>query len=271
MTQDDCPAGLALSRSVGWPHRLEDWQFALSVGAGLVAIADGRMVGAAMWWIYEGQARLGMVIVDPTIQRAGIGRALMQGALDRIGAPSVALNATEAGETLYRQLGFASVGAIVQHQGLSSSTPPAALRAGERIRPLGRDDGARLVEIDALATGARRAAVISALIAHGDAVLLDDGGETIGFAFCRRSGRGHVVGPVVARDAEAAKALIAHWIGLNAGMFVRVDVTAQSELSDWLGDLGLARVSSVLTMVKGEPLATPAGFHLFAVANQALG
>lgn len=271
MVAADCPAALELSRSVGWPHRLDDWQFALSLGAGLVATVAGRMVGTSMWWTYEGQSRLGMVIVDPATRRAGIGRMLIQGALGAIRTPTIVLNATQAGETLYRRLGFRSVGTIVQHQGAASSVPPVPLRHGERIRPMGRNDAARIVALDAVVSGARRERVIAELIAQGDAIVLDDDGEAVGFAVYRRFGRGHVIGPVVARDTAAAKAMVAHWIGSSAGLFVRVDVTGESGLSDWLDGLGLARVSPVMTMVRGNPLPEKAGYHGFAIANQALG
>jgi GNAT superfamily N-acetyltransferase len=272
MAARDLPAAQALSREVNWPHRLEDWQFVHSVGQGLVAYSGDQLVGTAMWWTYESRiVRLGMVIVDPTIQRSGIGRALMLGILDRITEPTVLLNATKQGETLYRQLGFQGIGSIVQHQGASFSAPLVPLRAGERIRPLGRNDAARLVELDAVASGSRREGVIAALIENGEAVVLDDAGETVGFAFYRRFGRGHVIGPVVARDTASAKALIAHWIGSNAGMFMRIDVPGESGLSNWLEELGLARVDNVVTMVRGVPPKQAGGFHVFGAVNQALG
>ncbi|HYS87402.1 MAG TPA: GNAT family N-acetyltransferase, partial [Bradyrhizobium sp.] len=125
--------------------------------------------------------------------------------------------------------------------------------------------------LDAAACGAPRESLIAALIESGEAIVLDDAGETVGFAFYRRFGRGHVIGPVVARDTASAKALIAHWIGSNAGMFMRIDVPGQSGLSDWLDELGLARVGNVLTMARGMPLKPAGGFHVFGVVNQALG
>lgn len=272
MSESDLAAAHALSRTVGWPHRLEDWQFALTVGEGLVAYSGDRMVGTAMWWRYEGrQARIGLVIVDPSIQRGGIGRRMMKAVIDRLDEPCIILNATDAGETLYRQLGFSGASTIIQHQGAAFGAPLVALRAGERIRPLGRNDAERLITLDAMALGARREKVIAEMMSQGDAVILDDGGETVGFAFFRRFGRGHVIGPVVARDTAAARALIAHWVGLNAGMFLRVDVPGESGLSDWLDGLGLARVSPVLTMVRGAALPTPGPYRTFGLVSQALG
>jgi len=272
MGESDLSAAHALSCSVGWPHRLEDWQFALAVGEGIVACQGQRLVGTAMWWRYEGrQARIGLVTVDPAIQRAGIGRQMMNAIIERLAEPRIILNATEAGDPLYRRLGFSPVGTIIQHQGASFGAPLVPLRAGERIRPLGRNDTERLIALDASAIGARRDKVIAELTRDGDAVILDDSGDTVGFAFFRRFGRGHVIGPVVARDTAAARALVAHWIGLNAGMFLRVDVPGESGLSDWLDDLGLARVSPVLTMVRGAPLDPPGPFRTFGLVSQALG
>ena len=195
----------------------------------------------------------------------------MAAVLERITTPAVILNATDAGEPLYRNLGFLRTAAIVQHQGISGSVPLVSLSAGKRIRPLGRNDTANLVALDAAASGVGRPGVIEALMAHAEAVVLDDAGESAGFAFCRRFGRGLVIGPVVARDTAAAKALVAHWIGSHAGMFVRVDVATDSGLSPWLDELGLAHFNPDNTMCRGAP-PTPTGpYRTFALANPALG
>jgi GNAT superfamily N-acetyltransferase len=272
MTEDDLAAAQGLSREVKWPHRVEDWRFVLKVGQGLVAHAGDRLLGTAMWWSYgKTVARIGMIIVDPSLHRSGIGGALMDAVLGGIDAPTLFLNATTAGEPLYRRLGFSGIGSIVQHQGASFDAPIVPMREGERIRPLGRGDAERLVELDALAGGVRRDAVLAALTGEAEAVVLDHDGTTVGFAFYRRFGRGHVIGPVIARDTAGAKALVAHWIGSNPGMFMRIDVPGESGLSEWLDELGLARVSPALTMRRGPALASDSQFHAFGLVNQALG
>jgi GNAT superfamily N-acetyltransferase len=272
MAEADLPAAFELSRAVGWPHRLEDWQFVFSLGQGLSAYSGDRLVGTAMWWTYAGaQTRIGMVIVDPTIQRSGIGRTLMETITAEMTTPSLVLNATTAGETLYRQMGFQPVGTIVQHQGAAFEVPLVQLGPNRRIRPMGRNDRDRLVDLDARALGFRRDDVVDALIAQGDAVLLDDGNQTTGFAFFRRFGRGFAIGPVVAQDTQSAKALIAHWISSNAGMFLRIDVPGEAGLSNWLIELGLVPASPVISMVRGAPLPGRSDMFAFAIANQALG
>ena len=148
LTPADLAAAASLSRDVGWPHRPEDWQFALSLGRGLAGYVGDRLAAIAMWWPFDRHlTRIGMVMVAPTLQRLGIGRSLMQAVLDQIDTP-MALTATDAGEPLYREFGFMNVGAIRQHQGTAPSVPLAVLRPGDRIRPSGRRDLQTFIELD---------------------------------------------------------------------------------------------------------------------------
>ena len=72
-----------------------------------------------------------------------------------------------------------------------------------------------------------------------------------GFAELRRFGRGWVIGPVVAPDADGAKALILHWLAVKQGSFCRIDIPGESGLGPWLEELGLPCVGTVLTMARG--------------------
>jgi hypothetical protein len=102
-------------------------------------------------------------------------------------------------------------------------------------------------------------------------VVLDHEAGPRGFALLRRFGRGHLIGPVVAPDAESAKVLIAHLVGQNAGRFTRIDIDQASGLSEWLEEIGLPAVDAPTTMQRGQQVVTsPEGPRLFAVATQAL-
>lgn len=110
-----------------------------------------------------------------------------------------------------------------------------------------------------------------ALLDVANGIALDRDGELLGFALFRRFGRGHVIGPVIAPDARRAQALISHWLALNEGMFVRLDLPSDSGLSDWLEGLGLPRVDTVVAMARGAvPVGDPA-LRAFAIVSQALG
>ena len=68
----------ALSLSVGWPHRAEDWQFLGQSGQGFVALDEiGRVLGSAMWFAHGASfATVGMVITSPRLQTLGAGQWL---------------------------------------------------------------------------------------------------------------------------------------------------------------------------------------------------
>lgn len=272
MQAEDLEAAHALSLQVHWPHRLADWQFAFSLGGGIVAERDGEVVGTTLVWPWgPAQGTVGLVIVDPRCQGRRIGYRLMQAALAQLGERSVLLHATAEGRGLYERLGFVRSGEVRQHQGTALSAPLVALDEGWRLRPSDHNDVAALCELDALARGMPREGLITGLLAQSDTVVLDHEGEARGFAMLRRFGRGLQIGPVVAPDAEGAKALIAHLVGLSAGKFVRIDVDFDGGLTEWLETLGLLRVDAPTEMVRGAPLAVVPGVRKFAIATQALG
>ncbi|HJP69660.1 MAG TPA: GNAT family N-acetyltransferase [Sphingomicrobium sp.] len=272
MQPEDIPAGRELSRQQEWPHRAVDWEFLFRQGSGFVAELDGQIVGTTMIWPYgTDAANLGMVIVSGEVQGQGIGRRLMEAALDALGDRNVRLNSTEEGRPLYTKLGFQPVGRIHQHQGLVDAIPLIALRPNERVRPAGKNDYATIAELDRRAQGVDRSKLIAAILETPRGIIFDSNNSPVGFAVLRRFGRGFSVGPTVAPDALAAKALISHWLGSKAGKFCRIDVPESSGLSPWLEELGLPRVGGVTTMIRGKPFPAAADAKVFSLVNQALG
>lgn len=273
MTADDLPEAHALSAEQRWPHRPVDWEQVFAHSEGLVAERDGKVVATALRWLWgERHATIGLVIVSPACQGRRIGHRLMSALLEGMDDRTVLLQATAEGRGLYERLGFVRVGEIRQHQGMAQPTPLIALPPGWRLRPAGLNEAAALHQLDQDARGMPRAALIDELIAQADAcVVLDHEGTQKGFAILRRFGRGHAIGPVVAPDAEGAKALIAHLAGMNAGRFTRIDIDFDSGLAEWLESIGLLRVDAPTTMVRGAPLQHPEGApRLFAIVTQAL-
>ncbi|HEY0955991.1 MAG TPA: GNAT family N-acetyltransferase [Roseateles sp.] len=272
MQASDLEAAHGLSLAVQWPHRLADWQFAFQLGRGVVAERDGELVGTAMTWLWgDAHATLGLVIVDPRCQGRRVGLRMMQALLESLGDRSVLLYATAEGRGLYERLGFVRTGEVRQHQGPALSAPLVALEPGWRLRPADHSDAFKLLQLDAQSRGMPREALLTELMATADTVVLDHEGQPRGFAMLRRFGRGLIIGPVVAPDAEGAKALIACLVGLNAGKFVRIDVDFDSGLTEWLESLGLLRVGAGTEMIRGPVPEPVAGVQRIALATQALG
>ncbi|MDX5376616.1 MAG: GNAT family N-acetyltransferase [Halomonas sp.] len=272
MLESDLPAAHRLSQAVRWPHRLEDWQFVHRLGEGFVAERSGEVIGTAMCWSHGSDyATLGMIIVSPEAQGKGIGRVLMESILDLIGDRHTLLFATPEGQPLYERLGFEAIGTVHQHRGTVVKPTVVAPPPGERIRPMGMNDRARVFELAAAGTGMPRASVLNELLQAADGVVLDNQGELTGFALMRRFGHGYVIGPVVASSPERAKAMISDWVGARADSFIRIDVHDSGQLSPWLQELGLPRAESVVAMVKGVAPEPVPGMQQFAIINQALG
>lgn len=270
LTNDRLPHALALSSMLNWPYRLEDWQFALSLGHGVGAEVDRRLVGTALWWPFEPAfATLGMIIVSHEFQRQGIGRLLMDELMRQASGRTMILCSTRAGQRLYEQVGFETFGSVHQHQAVLAAAPPCS--DAPRIRSFQNADFTALCEFDRRAAGMSRTAMMERLLGVGSFVIIGRTGEVAGYACLRRWGRGFVVGPVAASSASDAKILIAGLLASQVGNFVRLDVSDACGLSPWLSELGLNRVDSVTLMARGArpPLDTDAS--LFALASQSLG
>ena len=259
----------SLSAELRWPYREEDWRFALELGQGVAAEADGRLVGTALWWAYEEMfASCGMIIVAPSHQGRGIGRQLMDELLRQANGRTVVLNSTREGRALYDRLGFVPCGEVGQHQAVLGQAPVGPAVAG--MRAFRSEDLTAIVALDRRASGMGRAALLEALFALGTGVVLEREAQVVGYACVRRWGRGVVIGPVVAEDAAQAKALIARLAAAHVGDFVRIDVTL-GDLSQWLEQIGLPRVDRVVSMVRGDPPVGAADATVYALSNQSLG
>lgn len=273
MTADDLPAAHKLSLSALWPHRLEDWKFIQELGEGIAAEDESGIIGTVMCWLHGADyASLGMVIVSPDHRRKGIASELLSRILKEIGDRTILLHTTANGVPFFESCGFVQTGWVHQHQGSVFRAPFVPLGAGERIRPISSRDEGALADMASRSTGIPRATVIKHLLAIADIVAIDRYGELIGFAALRKFGHGYVIGPVVAPDAERAKALIAHWAGTHAGSFVRVDVPGSSGLSPWLTEMGLVQVeATVHAMARGEPPRPDPSVTRFGLLSQSLG
>ena len=261
---------LTLSQALDWPYRAEDWAFAFGLGRGVAVETEGRLVGTALWWPYgEHHASAGMIIVAAEAQRQGIGARLMAALLAEAGGRTIILNSTREGEALYVRLGFVPYGKVYQHQAVLEVAPE--IDPSVPLRAAVSTDRAALRALDRTAAGMDRTALLDALDRISDVLVVDREGDVSGYACVRQWGRGVVIGPVVARDAADAQALISTLAARHVGTFVRIDVTAASGLGPWLATLGLPQVGQVVSMSLGPPPPTDPRATLYGLSNQSLG
>jgi GNAT superfamily N-acetyltransferase len=245
----------ALSMSVGWPHRAEDWQFLVEFGQGIAGLdAIGRVLGSAMWFPYgEDFATIGMVITSPRLQANGAGQWFMEHLLGKVGDRNLGLSATNAARRLYLSLNFQPEAIVYQCQGEALTPPAVPLPAGSSLRPMESSDLAAVAALDETAFGADRSALLDRIFAQAKAVVLIRHGQVAAFAMCRRFGRGHVVGPVVAANDADAVAVVRPHIADHVGSFLRLDTREKKgTLADFLAGCGLFVFDTVTSMSLGR-------------------
>ncbi|TPK93541.1 GNAT family N-acetyltransferase [Mesorhizobium sp. B2-4-12] len=266
---DHIEGAVALSRQEKWPHRQQDWQMALQLSSGAVALDDqGRVAGTILVTPYgKDCAMINMVIVDRNARGKGLGRRLMEQAFTLAGERPLRLVATTDGMPLYQKLGFVPSGTIMQHQGKVTK-----LEAPDGVDAASADNLPEIKALDRGAYGADREALIDALAERGQFAVIRRNGAIEAYAAIRPFGRGEVIGPVIAGSADAAKALIAFFAATRPGAFLRVDTDSRTGIAGWLEEIGLAHVGGGVAM--DRPPKKDSGQSrpkIFALANQALG
>ncbi|MER9138204.1 GNAT family N-acetyltransferase [Mesorhizobium sp. M0830] len=268
----------ALSLSVGWPHRAEDWQFLRQSGEGFVALDEiDRVLGSAMWFAHGTDfATVGMVITSPRLQTLGAGQWLMKRVFENVVGCDLRLNATRAARRLYLSLDFQPEKTVYHCQGIARLQPTDRPIRGD-VRTLEARDIPAAIALDAAGFGVRRAALIERLFAHSAGYGLFKDGRLSAFALCRPFGRGHVVGPVVAESDADAVVIVRPHVADHSGSFLRIDTHMDhGEFAAFLSHSGMPVFDTVLTMSMGKRLADFAvrgavAPVTYALASQSLG
>ncbi|MBT2339302.1 MULTISPECIES: GNAT family N-acetyltransferase [Pseudomonas] len=272
MTVADVPAAHDLSVQLKWPHRLEDWAMLQRVAQGFVVEDQGRLIGSAFTCPQGSHATIGLVIVSDEYQGQGIGRKLMELAIEACGSRTAILNATLAGAPLYASQGFVDFGHVQQHQGQAVAPAAQPLAAGERCRALADADNAQLIQLAYAGSGLDREAVLNDLFDVVErSVGIERDGQLCAFALLRPFGRGRCIGPVVAQTAEQARHLIAELLAQVPDAFVRIDIPSNTGLAPWLEEAGLKQVDTVAQMARGTPPHASSAVRQFALVTQAIG
>lgn len=229
MTQGDIPGAMRLKEAAGWNQTPADWArlLALEPEGCFVDERDGEAAGTATALRYGPEAAwVGMVLVAPERRRQGIARGLMRHALAWLrgrGARRIKLDASDMGLPLYRQLGFVDEQPIERWMRRPSSRErlKADVRPSQTDCPLGpaRIDSCR--ELDRLAFGADRGALLAALAAAEDGVGFAGGG---GYLLGRPGSEAWFLGPCAARGEAAAGGLVSAFLAERAGEAVFWDL-----------------------------------------------
>jgi GNAT superfamily N-acetyltransferase len=269
MTLADTPAGLELCRLSRWNQLAEDWQQFLDSrdGGGRIAEQDGGALGTVAYLRYGASFTwLSMMLVHPESRRGGIGTRLMEAALEALaGDACVRLDATPAGEPLYRRFGFTGEYELVRAK-VSSRRAPAAGNA----RPMQPADFDAIFRCDRDFFGADRSGLLKSFYGRAPemAWTVERGGRLAGYCFGRPGRLYRQVGPVMAADEEAAAELVAACPGEE----LAIDVPRSSpEWMRWLEGAGFVIERPFLRMRRGENRSPEISARLYAIAGPEFG
>ncbi|GGW52817.1 acetyltransferase [Streptomyces lucensis JCM 4490] len=256
LTLRDLPACADLSEDRGWPREEHKWGFLLTAGKGFgIDDPEGGLVAACVVTEYGSWDRLelaavGMVLVAARHARQGVGRRLMRHVVSAMGTTPLTLHATPYGRPLYEELGFKVTGRAEMLTGLFTGEP----ESGVATRAATAEDLPAILRLDEEVFGADRTPLITRLPAFADQLrVAEEDGRIIGYAAAWPNMDTHVVGPLIARDTETAKALIAS-LAARTDRPLRTDIDVRhEELLAWVKARGLASVTFNAVMTYGVP------------------
>ncbi|MEW2525246.1 GNAT family N-acetyltransferase [Streptomyces sp. NPDC047071] len=261
LTPRDLTACADLSEDRGWPREEHKWGLLLSAGtgygiddpdgSGLIAVCVVTQYGP-----YEnpGLSAIGMVLVAERHARKGIGRHLMRSVIEGAGTTPLTLHATPNGRPLYEELGFKTTGRAEMVRGRFAVDGSDAQVPGITTRAATAEDLPTLVRLDTEVFGLDRTHIITRLPAFTDQLRVAEvDGEIIGYAGAWPNMETHVVGPLIARDTDTAKALIAS-LGARTDRPLRTDIDVRhEELLAWVKAHGLESIAFNSVMTYGIP------------------
>jgi GNAT superfamily N-acetyltransferase len=230
---------------------------------------DGRPVATGAILPFSDEfAWVSMVLVTAARRRQRIGTAILEACcaeLKRRGLVAV-LDATPAGERVYRPLGFVPQFALTRWQGQGGAD--AAAPAG--IRAMQAGDLAAAIAIDAAAFGARRDFLLRSFFDRAPqlAFISTDGAS---FALARTGRIATQIGPIVAADEAAGAALLTAALGAaNGPVFLDVADRWQT-LGVLLKQRGFTVQRPFLRMALGRAVPFGDAARTFVVAGPEFG
>ncbi|MFH9401664.1 GNAT family N-acetyltransferase [Streptomyces sp. NPDC017638] len=255
LTHRDLIACADLSEDRGWPREEHKWGFLLTAGKGYgIDDPEGGLVAACVVTEYGGWGRpelgaIGMVLVAGRHARQGVGRRLMRHVVSVMGSTPLTLHATPDGRPLYEELGFKVTGRAEMLRGRFT---PGGPEPEVVTRAATAEDLPAIVCLDEEVFGTDRTPLITRLPAFADQLrVAEEDGRLIGYTAAWPNMDTHVVGPLIARDTETAKALITS-LAARTERPLRTDIDVRhEELLDWAKERGLASVAFNSVMTSG--------------------
>jgi len=258
MTSGDLDQALGLSIEEGWNQTKKDWRLLLenTDNVCLVAEIGGRIIGTATALNHSGKvAWIGMVLVDKPMRGLGVGKMLMTEIIRNLEkVESVKLDATPAGQTLYKNLGFIDEYTICRMT--TSSLKSIDYRyPDEKPKKITAERLHEIIEMDASIFGAERGYLMNTLYKSlpEKAFAFTSDKNQWGYIFGRNGSRFNYIGPACAGTTEAAKGLISAALEPYHSRPVAIDIPSdKTDLIGWLESIGFTNQRDFVRMYLGK-------------------
>ncbi len=272
LTPDHVPPAYRLSTQVGWNQTETDWRRLLELSprgcfGGWVngeLIATGTLItyGETVGWI-------GMILVDENHRRQGYGSSMFERvhdlAVDR--CDRVGLDATEAGRTVYRQLGYVDVTTVERWSG-SLVTAESPLGEVYDLKPA---DNNELFQLDHRTCGVDRTALLDHLLTSEGCSGFAIGEPIRGYAIVRPGRQQEHIGPVIAGSNEDLSLLLSAAARDLEDNDVLIDLIDPESIGPLLEPLGFQHQRTLTRMSFEDPLDLLVGESVVAAAAFELG
>jgi ribosomal protein S18 acetylase RimI-like enzyme len=247
MRRDDLDQALSLSLNEGWNQTMKDWQllFENRDNVCIVAETDSRVAGTATALNHENKiAWIGMVLVDKSLRGRGAGKMLLENIIKRLKhLESVKLDATPAGEPLYRKLGFIEEHKIFRMTSLSLNYSSETVLP-EESGNIDKENLSEVTKFDRKIFGADRNYLLMNLLAEnpGRAFYMKKNNRPEGYVFGRAGSRFNYVGPVSALTQESARKLILKALKSLNDQNIALDILEDKvDMISWLESTGFVK------------------------------
>jgi ribosomal protein S18 acetylase RimI-like enzyme len=260
MRPDDISQAFDLSLKEGWNQTLKDWRllFDNPQNVCLVAEKDNMVAGTATALNHEDKiAWIGMVLVDKALRGQGAGKMLLEHIISSVKQiKSVKLDATPAGEPLYRKLGFLEEYKIFRMT-CDNLNRISDMSPGKNLSSIDQDNLSHITEFDRVIFGADRSNLLMKLLTGnpGRAFFIRKNRTIEGFAFGRDGSRFNYLGPVAATSQVSAMQLICKSLESLNNQAIALDVPEdKADLIRWLESTGFVKQRHFVRMyLKDNP------------------
>lgn len=255
MRQAEISAGLALCRSARWNQLQRDWELflRLSPAGCFVAVNEENVVGTVTTVRYQDRfSWIGMVLVDSTLRRQGIGSQLLREAIEILrDEETIKLDATPAGREIYLKLDFVDEYRLSRMETVVANVAPMESSA----RLMTKNDLAAVTEMDRQVFGADRRALLEWMLegALEYAWLVRENNELKGYCFGRHGYNFEQLGPIIANDLATAQQLVSACLREQSGQTFILDAAHHNaEWLSWLAALGFKEQRPFIRMYHGS-------------------